>query len=151
MDSEQHLKRYKKRKQNETSKSVFPAEEDWHAARRRPKRRKTFSFKSVSGWLRRPTDRPSVRGVLALPPAVHRTDTVHHSTKPEQRCGGRERSSSLNTPPRPTNTRTVQLIPQNRRGESIRTEHKTPKEFKLYYNIYCKIHISDWKKTLNSI
>lgn len=41
-------------------------------------------------------DRPSVRGVLALPPAVHRTDTVHHSTKPEQRCGGRERLSILN-------------------------------------------------------
>lgn len=45
--------------------------------------------KSRSNLSRRPA--AAGRGVLARPPAVRGTDTVHHSREPEQRCGGRER------------------------------------------------------------
>lgn len=45
---------------------------------------------SGSSWTRRLIDG---QGCPRSPPAVHRTDTVHQSTKPEQRFGGRERKN----------------------------------------------------------
>lgn len=47
---------------------------------------------SVSSWFTRLIFGQG-SSVLARPPTVHRTDTVHHSTKPEQRLGGRERET----------------------------------------------------------
>lgn len=86
---------------------------------------KGVSFKSVSGRFRR------FRGVLALPPAVHRTDTVHRSTKT-----------------RATLWRTRALVDFNTPTGAWR-KHQNTKRAKNsnYITTYnCKIHISDWEK-----
>lgn len=107
-----------------------------------------FRFKSLQ-FLVGSDDWMSAGGVLALPPAVHRTDTVHHSTNPQQRFGGRERETcheAVSNFKHPTHEwcRSSQR-PTVEKPSELNTKY--PKKKRNYITTYnCKIHISDWKK-----
>lgn len=138
MDSEQQLKRdIKKLNKMKQAKVSFQLkntgmqlDEDRHGEKR------SVSNQFLVGSDDRPSVRRSGASSLFLPPSTERTQSI--IAQNQSKTLWRTRALVNFKPP---NARTVQLIPKTHRGESIRTEHKTSKEFKLYYNIYCKIHI----------